>query len=44
MHSPVELWGLVRQREFLFVDDMEDAVVYAFEYKLPDSLYNIEQV
>jgi len=28
-------------REFLFVDDMADAVVYAFENKLPDNLYNI---
>ena len=41
-NSPVELWGSgTPMREFLFVDDMADAVVYAFENKLPDSLYNI---
>lgn len=28
-------------REFLHVDDMADAVVYAFENQLPDNLYNI---
>ena len=40
--EPVELWGSgTPMREFLFVDDMADAVVYAFENKLPDSLYNI---
>ncbi len=38
----VELWGSGSpMREFLFVDDMADAVVYAFENKLPDNLYNI---
>ncbi len=41
-NSPVELWGSgTPMREFLFVDDMADAVVYAFENKLPDNLYNI---
>ena len=41
-HSPVKLWGSgTPMREFLFVDDMADAVVYAFEHKLPNSLYNI---
>ena len=40
--EPVELWGSgTPMREFLFVDDMADAVVYAFENKLPDNLYNI---
>ena len=40
--EPVELWGSGSpMREFLFVDDMADAVVYAFENKLPDNLYNI---
>jgi GDP-L-fucose synthase len=28
-------------REFLHVDDMADAVVYAFENQLTDNLYNI---
>jgi GDP-L-fucose synthase len=41
-NSPVELWGSGKpMREFLFVDDMADAVVYAFENKLVDNLYNI---
>jgi len=41
-NAPVKLWGSgTPMREFLFVDDMADAVVYAFEHKLPDSLYNI---
>lgn len=40
--EPVKLWGSgTPMREFLYVDDMADAVVYAFENKLPDSLYNI---
>ncbi|MEY4604815.1 MAG: hypothetical protein RIT43_2107 [Bacteroidota bacterium] len=38
----VELWGSgTPMREFLHVDDMADAVVYAFENQLPDNLYNI---
>ena len=41
-NSLVELWGSgTPMREFLFVDDMADAVVYAFEHKLADNLYNI---
>jgi GDP-L-fucose synthase len=28
-------------REFLFVDDMAEAVVYALENKLPEYLYNV---
>ena len=41
-HSTVTLWGSgTPMREFLFVDDMADAVVYAFENQLPDNLYNI---
>ena len=28
-------------REFLFVDDMAEAVVFALENKLPEYLYNI---
>ncbi len=40
--EPVELWGSgTPMREFLHVDDMADAVVYAFENQLPDNLYNI---
>jgi GDP-L-fucose synthase len=38
----VELWGSgTPMREFLHVDDMADAVVFAFENQLPDNLYNI---
>ena len=41
-NSPVSLWGSGSpMREFLYVDDMAEAVVYSFENKLPDSLYNI---
>lgn len=40
--APVTLWGSgTPMREFLFVDDMADAVVFALENKLPDYLYNI---
>lgn len=40
--APVTLWGSgTPMREFLFVDDMADAVVFAFENQLPDNLYNI---
>ncbi|TVZ28215.1 GDP-L-fucose synthase [Gillisia sp. Hel_I_86] len=38
----VELWGSGSpMREFLHVDDMADAVVFAVENKLPEHLYNI---
>jgi len=41
-HAPVTLWGSgTPLREFLFVDDMAQAVVFALENKLPDYLYNI---
>jgi len=41
-NASVILWGSgTPMREFLFVDDMADAVVYAFENSLTDSLYNI---
>jgi GDP-L-fucose synthase len=41
-HSPVTLWGSgTPMREFLFVDDMAEAVVFALENKLPDYLYNV---
>ena len=41
-HDDVILWGSgAPMREFLFVDDMAEAVVYALENRLPDHLYNI---
>jgi len=41
-HAPVTLWGSgTPRREFLFVDDMADAVVLALENDLPEHLYNI---
>ena len=41
-HSPVTLWGSGSpMREFLFVDDMAEATVYAVENTLPDYLYNV---
>jgi GDP-L-fucose synthase len=41
-HSDVTLWGSgTPMREFLFVDDMAKAIVYAIENKLPEHLYNI---
>jgi len=41
-HAPVTLWGSgTPMREFLFVDDMAAAVVFALENKLPDYLYNV---
>jgi len=41
-NSSVTLWGSGSpMREFLFVDDMSEAVVFALENKLPDYLYNV---
>lgn len=41
-NAPVTLWGSGRpMREFLLVDDMAKAVVFAIENKLPEHLYNI---
>jgi len=41
-NNPVKLWGSgTPMREFLFVDDMAKAVVYALENKLPEYLYNV---
>lgn len=41
-HAPVTLWGTgTPKREFLFVDDMAQAVVFALENELPDYLYNV---
>ena len=40
--APVVLWGSgTPMREFLFVDDMAEAVVFALENKLTDYLYNV---
>jgi GDP-L-fucose synthase len=41
-HAPVTLWGSgTPLREFLFVDDLATAVLFALENKLPDNLYNV---
>ncbi|EAQ42191.1 GDP-L-fucose synthase [Polaribacter sp. MED152] len=41
-NSDVTLWGSgTPMREFLFVDDLAEAVVYALENKLPEYLYNV---
>ena len=41
-NSDVVLWGSgTPMREFLFVDDMAEAVVYALENELPEYLYNV---
>ena len=41
-HADVTLWGSgTPMREFLFVEDMAEAVVYALENKLPEYLYNV---
>tara|TARA_X000000950_G_scaffold91466_2_gene115146 strand:+ start:1149 stop:2102 length:954 start_codon:yes stop_codon:yes gene_type:complete len=41
-HSAVTLWGSgTPMREFLFVDDLAEAVVYALENKLSEHLYNV---
>jgi GDP-L-fucose synthase len=41
-NTAVKLWGSgTPMREFLFVDDMAEAVVFALENKLPEYLYNI---
>lgn len=41
-HSDVVLWGSgTPMREFLFVDDLAEAVVYALEKNLPEYLYNV---
>jgi len=41
-HISVNLWGSGKPlRDFLFVDDLADAVIYTLENKLTDNLYNI---
>ncbi|MUP44562.1 GDP-L-fucose synthase [Gramella sp. BOM4] len=40
--EPVELWGSgTPKREFLFVDDMAEAVQFTLENRLPEFLYNV---
>lgn len=41
-NAPVTLWGSgTPMREFLFVDDMAEGVIFALENTLPDYLYNV---
>lgn len=41
-NTSVELWGSgTPMREFLFVEDLADAVVFALENKFQDNLYNV---
>jgi len=41
-HQTVNLWGSgTPMREFLYVDDLAQAVVFAVEHKLPEHLYNV---
>lgn len=40
--EPVEVWGSgTPMREFLFVEDLADAVVFALENEFHDNLYNV---
>ena len=42
INGPVTLWGSGDpMREFLFVDDMAEAVVFALDTTLPEYLYNV---
>lgn len=41
-HAPVKLWGTGSpKREFLYVDDLAKAVIYAMENRLDEHLYNV---
>ena len=41
-HTDVVLWGSGKpMREFLYVEDLAKAVIFAVENKLPDNLYNV---
>jgi len=41
-HSPVGLWGSGSPfREFLYVEDLAEAVVFSIENKLDENLYNV---
>lgn len=40
--EPVELWGTGNpKREFLFVEDLAEAIIFVMENKLEESLYNV---
>ena len=42
INEPVELWGTGNhKREFLFVDDLAEAIIFVLENKLKESLYNV---
>ena len=42
INEPVELWGTGNpKREFLFVDDLAEAIIFVLENKLEESLYNV---
>lgn len=41
-HTPVRLWGSgTPKREFLFVNDLADAILFAFEQNLEGDMYNV---
>ena len=41
-NSPVKLWGSGKpMREFLHVDDLAQALIFALENTLPEALYNV---
>src|SRR5699024_8971736 len=41
-HQPVTLWGAgMPRREFLYVQDLADAVLFAFEKQLDEGIYNV---
>lgn len=41
-HEPVTLWGTGKpMREFLYVDDVADAVLFSLRNKMSDHLYNV---
>jgi GDP-L-fucose synthase len=41
-NAPVSIWGTgTPMREFLHVDDLASAVVFALENRLPDNIYNV---
>ena len=41
-HQPVTLWGSGKpMREFLFVDDLAEAVLFTLENKLSEHIYNV---
>ena len=41
-HSPVKLWGTGKpKREFMYVDDLADAIIFVLENKLSGHLYNV---